>query len=79
MVNEKAIVMREVYMARVAQVIYEEYWTKHRRLEFFVLLTTFNDMDLQHLLLDEDAIEKEKRLDDYHSVLTQAKTSRNLC
>lgn len=73
-VSEKAYVMREVYMARVAQAIYEEYWVKNRKFEFFVVLITFNDLDLQRLLLDEDEVKKIVRIDDYQSVLRKATT-----
>jgi len=73
-VSAEGYVMREVYMARVAQVLYQEHWMKGRRFEFLVLLLTFSDMDLQHLLLDEDEEKREIRLATYKTVLERAKT-----
>jgi hypothetical protein len=50
---EKIQVMR-VYLSRIMQSIYEEYWCKGQFLRFFVLMLTFDHIDLQHLLIDED-------------------------
>jgi hypothetical protein len=54
-------VMKEVYLARLTQALYSEYWGKGRRFSFLVLMLTFDDRDLQSLLIDEDLAKRSIR------------------
>lgn len=49
---EKIQIMH-VYLSKIVQSIYEEYWCKGKHLQFFVLMLTFDHIDLQHLMIDE--------------------------
>lgn len=44
-----------VYLSRIMQSIHEEYWEKGQYIRYFVLMLTFDHIDLQHLLIDETA------------------------
>lgn len=72
-------VMRQIYLAKLGQVMWEEYWEKckrgsrgHRRFSFVVLMLTFSDRDLQKLLLDEDTTVKRRRMQEYRRMLQTA-------
>jgi len=47
------IQIANVYLSRIMQCIYEEYWCKGNYRQFLVLMLTFDHIDLQHLLIDE--------------------------
>lgn len=43
-----------VYLSRLMQAIYEEFYEKGEILKFFIVMITFDHADLQYMLLDED-------------------------
>jgi len=47
------IQIAHVYLSRIMQCIYEEYWRKGMYRQFLVLMLTFDHIDLQHLLITE--------------------------
>merc|ERR1719375_3028899 len=52
-------IMRDVYLAKLSKAIWSEYWMQGYRATFFFLFLTFNDSDLQRMLLYEN---EEKKL-----------------
>jgi len=54
-VSLEKIQIMHVYLSRIMQKIWEEFWCKGKHLQFFVLMLTFDHIDLQHLLIDEPA------------------------
>lgn len=74
-------ILRQVYYAKLGQVIWEEYWIKcktgsrsHRRLSFLVLMLTFDDRDLQYLLLDENYAMKRREMQEFRKLLHDAQS-----
>eukprot|EP00747_Dinoflagellata_sp_TGD_P162091 gnl/TRDRNA2_/TRDRNA2_179302_c0_seq1.p1 gnl/TRDRNA2_/TRDRNA2_179302_c0~~gnl/TRDRNA2_/TRDRNA2_179302_c0_seq1.p1 ORF type:complete len:617 (+),score=108.81 gnl/TRDRNA2_/TRDRNA2_179302_c0_seq1:98-1948(+) len=63
------IVVRNVYVARIAQVIYQVYFEQGRYLAFVVVLMSFDDRDMQLLLLNEDEQLKEEKCRDVRSTI----------
>jgi len=52
-VTLKKIRLANVYLSKVFEKIYEEYYLTGKYLQFCVLMLTFDHIDLQHLLIDE--------------------------
>merc|ERR1719277_1311197 len=61
-VSRPEVLMQQVYIARLTQVIFREYWQKGRRWAFILLMTTFDDRDLQYLLIEDDEEARSMRL-----------------
>jgi hypothetical protein len=51
----------QVYRARISQGFYDVYWARNRRFAFFVIFMTFNDVDLQLLMFEENDRKKQAR------------------
>lgn len=60
--NRQDEIMLRVYKARVAQVVYEDFWEAGRPVSFFSLILTLNDVDLQWMLVKEDSKRKLERM-----------------
>jgi len=52
-VSLEKIHIMQVYLSRIMESIYEEYWCKGKYFQFILLMCTFDHIDLQHLLVDE--------------------------
>lgn len=52
------IQIAHVYLSRIMQCIYEEYWCKGKYRQFLLLMLTFDHIDLQHLLINENSENK---------------------
>jgi len=59
-VDEDEATLLNVYLARLAQEMYQEFYDKGRYLTFWVLVFTFKDTDFQFLLINEDKTQKAK-------------------
>lgn len=53
-------VLLQVYCARIMQVMQEDFHDQGRSFAFWVLVLTFRDQDLQHLILKEDDTKKDE-------------------
>jgi hypothetical protein len=63
-------VMKEVYLARLTEAILNEYWGRGHYLSFLVLMFTFDDRDLQSLLIDEDLGKRSIRFGESEPIKT---------
>jgi hypothetical protein len=57
-ITKEKIHIAHVYTARVMQAIFDKFWVTGKTIQFFVLMMTFDHVDLQYLLLDEETPEK---------------------
>mmetsp|Transcript_46820 Transcript_46820/g.100119 ORF Transcript_46820/g.100119 Transcript_46820/m.100119 type:complete len:530 (-) Transcript_46820:60-1649(-) len=71
-VDTEGSLIHRVYMARVTQAVHAEYLEKGRIVSFLSLMMTFDDRDVQRLLIDEN---EELKLKWFEETLKDARSS----